>query len=93
VFILPSQGFEALGMVCAEAMACGTPVVASDLDGIKDIVIDQVTGLTFTPGDEMELKEKILLAFKHTHRLSREAFKHVDNFRWENIAKEYEKVI
>lgn len=54
---------EGLGLVFAEASACECPVVASDLDSIKDVVIDGETGLLFRAADEEDLaaKLKILL--------------------------------
>lgn len=52
VFALPSvDRLEAWGMVQAEAMLCGTPVVASDLPGVRDVVAATRMGLTVPPGD------------------------------------------
>ncbi|HEX6487509.1 MAG TPA: glycogen synthase [Candidatus Dormibacteraeota bacterium] len=53
VFVCPSI-YEPFGLVNLEAMACRTPVVASKVGGILDIVVDGVTGILvgFEPGDD-----------------------------------------
>jgi glycosyltransferase involved in cell wall biosynthesis len=50
---------ELLGLSVLEAMASGTPVVASRLDGLPEVVRDGETGFLVTPGDVGELHERI----------------------------------
>ena len=47
---LVAPGVEDFGIVMAEAQACGTPVLAPDAGGARDIVADGVTGRLFEPG-------------------------------------------
>ena len=47
---------EGFGVVCAEAMAHGRPVVASAVGGLRDLVVDGETGLLVPPRDEAALR-------------------------------------
>lgn len=57
--VVPSH-FEGFGLVAAEAMAAGLPVVASKVDGLVEVVEDGVTGLLFPPGDAASLADALL---------------------------------
>lgn len=50
---------ETFGMALCEAMACGTPVVASDFGGFREVVVDGVTGFRVSPQDPRDLAAKI----------------------------------
>jgi glycosyltransferase involved in cell wall biosynthesis len=55
VAVVPSRWAEPFGLVAVEAMAAATPVVASDVGGLADIVVPGVTGLRVPPGDPVAL--------------------------------------
>ena len=55
LLVAPSLGGESFGMVLTEAFAAGTPVVASDIPGYRDVVRDGVDGVLFTRGDATAL--------------------------------------
>lgn len=61
VFVLPSvTEAEGFGMVLIEAMACGTPVIGSDVGGIPYVIQDSKNGFLVKPGDSDNLSNKIL---------------------------------
>jgi phosphatidylinositol alpha-mannosyltransferase len=51
LFCAPSLGGESFGVVLVEAMAAGTPVVASALDGYRNVATDGVDAVLLPPGD------------------------------------------
>ncbi|WP_374165175.1 glycosyltransferase family 4 protein [Arcticibacter sp. MXS-1] len=93
--------YEPFGITPLEAMACGTPVIGSNVGGIKYSVIDGKTGFLVPPNDPPVLAERIneMLADKSLlKRMSRESLKRVNTmFTWENVAKMtgnlYERVL
>lgn len=58
LFVCPSL-YEGFGIAIVEAMAAGRPVVASAVDGIPEVVVDQDTGLLVPPGNESALAEAL----------------------------------
>jgi glycosyltransferase involved in cell wall biosynthesis len=50
---------EGFGVACAEAMAHARAVVASDVGGLRDLVVDGETGLLVPPGDVTALREAL----------------------------------
>ena len=55
VFCAPSLGGESFGVVLLEAMAAGTPIVASDLAGYRNVATHGVNALLTPPGDPLAL--------------------------------------
>ena len=66
LLILPSiNNNEAFGIVLIEALACGVPVIASDLPGVRRVFTDKQEGLLFETGNVQDLKNKIEFILKH----------------------------
>ncbi|MGH2711652.1 MAG: glycosyltransferase family 4 protein [Actinomycetota bacterium] len=63
IAIVPSL-YEPFGLVVLEAMASGTPVVASDTGGLCEILTHDVTGLLFSSGDAAELASTAVRVLK-----------------------------
>ncbi|MCK5123103.1 MAG: glycosyltransferase family 4 protein [Candidatus Pacebacteria bacterium] len=87
---------EGWGVTSIEANACGTPVIASDVEGLRDSVIDGKTGYLFDYGDHNMLAEKIVKVLNDEHKrekFSINAIKWADNFDWNKSADEFEEII
>jgi D-inositol-3-phosphate glycosyltransferase len=88
VVVMPSH-YESFGMVALEAMACGTPVIASQVGGLAYLVQEGETGF-FVPAQDPEvLAEKLRLMFvNHDLRaeMGRQAVTYAQSYRWETIA-------
>ncbi len=88
VFVFPSR-VEGFGLVLLEAMACGLPVVASDIQGVNEVVRDGKGGILVDCDDIHELADATILlltddeAYAH-HRAS--ALQRVEEFSWERTA-------
>jgi glycosyltransferase involved in cell wall biosynthesis len=67
--VFPSETYENFPMTIAEAYACGVPVIASKVGSTAEIVHDGVTGLTFTPGNADELRQRVQWATEHPDRM------------------------
>lgn len=63
VFVMPSQK-EGFGIAVLESMACSKPVVATDVGGLGEIVVDGETGFMVPEGDNRMLAEKIVTILK-----------------------------
>lgn len=91
---------EGWGLTVTEANACGVPVVASDVPGLRDSVLDEKTGLLYEYGNIEQLAEKILLMLRDEHlrsRLAGEAIAYAKTFSWEacanNMLETMERVV
>jgi phosphatidylinositol alpha-mannosyltransferase len=89
IFCAPATGGESFGIVLLEAMACGKPVIASNIEGYATVVNHNDDGLLVPVGDEEALAQAILsLSDNRTLRehLGNKGKAKAQNYGWENVA-------
>jgi len=95
VFVCPSV-YEPFGLINLEAMACETPVVASAVGGILEVVEDGVTGLLVPPARPDELAAALRRVLENPElgrRLGRAGRRRVEErFSWASVAERTERV-
>lgn len=102
VFVLPSVSrLEAFGIVALEAMASGTPVIVSDIPGVREVIVEGKHGLLSEPMNPEDLAEKIRTILTNpqlAEKMGKNGRKRVvKNFTWEKVADDimdvYESLI
>jgi D-inositol-3-phosphate glycosyltransferase len=81
VVAVPSHN-ESFGLVALEAQACGTPVVAADIAGLRTTVRDDVSGLLVPGHDPVTWAAAIRRAITDRPRLAAGAVEHAARFSW-----------
>jgi len=94
IFIMPNitvaGDIEGFGIVMIEAGSCGLPVIASNIQGLKDAVIDGKTGYLVEEGDSKQFLDKI-----SNMDLKKEAIRFLvhSTFDWDKIGRRYRHVL
>ena len=92
VLVAPSRQ-EPFGTVLAEAMAVGTPVVATRVGGLAEVVADGVTGRLVAPGDPAELAAAVLEVLADRERMGAAAREHARQFGADAYADRVEAIL
>ena len=99
IFVFPSivdsNGFqEGLPVTLIEALAAGKPVVASNILGVREIIVENKNGILIDPMNHIEMANSILKLLEDQpfrEFLSRNAAKSVEVYNWNNIVYNYIK--
>ena len=95
VLALPSY-MEGLPTVCLEALASGVPVVASDVGGTSEIVIDNETGFLVPPGNTKFFVNRIMSLLddkKSRRKMGRNGRKLIEkDYTWDKVVEKTEKI-
>ena len=89
IYVQPSR-YETFGVVLLEAMACGKPIVASNVGGIPFVVDDGKTGLLFESENVEELAEKVILLLRDKDlraKMGEAGRERARGFTWERSAE------
>jgi glycosyltransferase involved in cell wall biosynthesis len=95
LFVLPSSA-ETFGIVVIEAMACGLPVIANNIPGVRSVITQGVDGYLIRPNDEKTLHDKLSLLLNSPDlrnrmgRVGRE--KVVAKYNWRIIGDQLESI-
>jgi glycosyltransferase involved in cell wall biosynthesis len=90
IFIIPSY-YEPFGLVTLESMACKTPVIASEVGGLINIIRDKENGLLFKPRNPADLKDKVMQLYNSAdllNKITENAYQNViKNYSWTNVVQ------
>ncbi|MEI8082984.1 MAG: glycosyltransferase family 4 protein [Actinomycetes bacterium] len=95
VYVAPNTGGESFGIVLLEAMASGTPVVASDIEAFAQVLENGDAGVLFTSEDPQSLAERVVSLLRDAparERLRVEGHRRAMEFDWAKVARDVERV-
>lgn len=91
IVIMPSQ-YESFGQTALEAMACGVPVITTDVTGISTILDKKHNSLLTSASNPIMLSQKILKLLEDNsehEKMSREVYLRVQDLNWDHLAKKF----
>ncbi|MDI9615099.1 glycosyltransferase family 4 protein [Methanothermobacter sp.] len=97
IFVLPSvSNEEGFGMVALESLACGTPVIVTDIVGVSRDLADYKAGIVVKPRDVEDLSKSIIKLINDPEgrlKMGRNGRKLVEEkYTWREVARRTEKI-
>jgi phosphatidylinositol alpha-mannosyltransferase len=93
--VAPSLGGESFGMVLTRAYACATPVIASDIDGYREVMTKEAA-VSFPGGDERALADALVALLEDEPRRAAlgEGARHLalERYSWDDIARRLHEI-
>ena len=91
LYIAPNTGGESFGIILAEAMASGTPVLASDIQAFVDLLSQGESGVNFVSEDSNDLAKRVIELLRDSarlHQLSENGLLSAIRFDWGSVASQ-----
>lgn len=95
LFVLPSIRNETIGFVIQEAMACGRPVISTNMTGPSDLICDGKDGFLVPAKDPKSIAQKILFLLKNPssrEKMGKEALEKSQQYSWQKTADKFIKI-
>lgn len=95
IVIMPSQ-YESFGIIALESMACGTPVITTDVTGISELFDKKHESLVTSAHNPILLSKKIknLLMDENEHqKISHEVFEKVQDLGWDKVVGKFINIL
>jgi phosphatidylinositol alpha-mannosyltransferase len=95
IYCSPATGNESFGIVLIEAMAAGTPIVATNIEGYSSVITNGENGLLVSPKNSNEIAKsisRIIEDKKLTKKLISAGKKDVEQYRWATVTDQILKV-
>ena len=90
-YVAPNTHGESFGIILAEAMAAGAPIIASDIKAFTDLLADGKYGKAFTNKSSKSLAQSCITVLGDTERLNRmreEGLEYSQSFDWNCVASQ-----